>query len=338
MQNYLDKLNLFINDTINKVNKKKIISEGENLVTDFNFNNKASDSASDSNAIQIPTVDILSNEKSEIKKDEAKKHFIDEGRVIVQKRVEREKFIENIKDDSKHIFKGVSYFIFALIFIFLAFLVFKYADVFINRKVNTENKTFVIDNDLIRADNSRVISIESGAKLSAIRDTVLPVMQNEEVKLGLVTVVSPSYLRQSDINGKKVFVSEAMRGDEVFFIFAQSAPLSLRAISSDKYALGVTNVLGKNENFFAFSVTDKVTATKELFAYESAMYGDFKSVFRLREATGTITIKDISINNHELRAVMDGEGMLMVYGFAGAKAIIMAPNIDTFEKAFERLK
>ena len=356
MQNYLDKLNNFLNNGLNTLLNPKSVKKGENLIKDFDFKqSEQSNIASNTGSIVIPKnheIGEMIQIEVDVNKNHAKEAFLAHGddtkpintasaRGLEIPEIKTEITNENLnlkKDFSKP--KGqkpLAQILLSLILIGISFAVYKYVEFFTELPIDNAAAKESVANSFVRSDFNRSISLEPGINNDDIRKAILRAIYNEEVKPDKVTVLTPMKSRETEFQGKKIFVTEAIRGDDVFFMFARSAPIALRTISSDQYALGVANVLGKNETFFTFSVTDKIMAIKEMTGYEANMYNDFKELMRLRETSGETSFKDISINNHMLRVMTDSEGIVMVYGHGRDKKIVIAGNVDTFTKVFERL-
>lgn len=135
-----------------------------------------------------------------------------------------------IQSDLKYLYRGIAYFLGAAFFTMLAFFVFRYAENYIYSTQTTTETRFVFDNPIVRADDSRAISLEIGAVRQTIKNTVMQILFNEEVKLGRLTIVAPSYLKEKMIDGVRSYSPEQLRGDDFFFVFAESATLALRSI------------------------------------------------------------------------------------------------------------
>jgi Na+-transporting methylmalonyl-CoA/oxaloacetate decarboxylase gamma subunit len=244
---------------------------------------------------------------------------------------------------------GIDYMIQGMIFLILSILVlaavyfvYNNAQSFIQTGEVAKEQKLVFENDLVRADRSRVVSIEAGATKESVRSLIVQALLNEHVNKGDISLVMPSYLRDTYVGDERKLVSELQRGDDFFFTFAVRAPLNLRTISAEKYAIGTAGVgdvkLDGSKNFFAFSVSSAPDATRELLRYESQMYNDMRQLLKLRDVKGTFYYKDLSYNNHTLRVGYDDTGVVMVYGFGAPKTIIMAPDAETFEMVYEHLK
>jgi Na+-transporting methylmalonyl-CoA/oxaloacetate decarboxylase gamma subunit len=221
---------------------------------------------------------------------------------------------------------SVDYLIQAAVFLFLSILiliavyfVYNYAQDFLLSGQEAKEQKLVFENELVRADRSRVVSLEAGATKENVRSVVAQALQNEHVNKGEISLVMPSYLRDTVINGERKLVSELQRGDDFFFTFAPRSTLGLRTISAEKYAIGVAGVGdvndGGNKNFFTFSVSSAPDATREMLAYETQIYNDMKQLLKLRDLEGAFYFKDLSYNNHTLRVGYDDKGVVVAYGF-----------------------
>lgn len=237
-----------------------------------------------------------------------------------------------------NILRGVAFVLAALALLIFAYVVYIYTDKILTATAPVTSGQFVFDNSLVRADNTRTMSVEPGVDRTVLKNNILQTMNSEDVKIDKVTIVVPSYLREQTQNNKKVYVSEILRADDFLFVFLPSAPLALRTVASGDYALGLTNATGKTESFLSFSVNDKVAATRELLRYEPFLPKDLKDTFKLRDFTGEATWKDLTVNNHDLHILSDNDGVILVYGFATTRAVLFAPNVDIFEKVSQRLK
>lgn len=253
--------------------------------------------------------------------------------------VEDKKIPEAPKD---YILRGIVFFVLALLLLGAVFFVYNYSDQFLKTgKVTTEQK-LVFENELVRADKSRVISLEAGATKEAVRNVIIQALLNEKVSTGEVSLIMPSYLRDTIVDGERKLISELQRGDDFFFTFAVRSPLNLRTLSAERYAIGTAGVGNVEEsgskNFFVFSVSSAPDATREMLRYEAEIYKDMKDILKLREIKGDFYFKDLSDNNHLLRVGYDDNGVVLVYGFGAPRTIIVAPDTATFQTVYLHLK
>lgn len=238
--------------------------------------------------------------------------------------------------------RGIVFFILSLLLLAAVYFVYNYAEEFLLSGEKATERKLVFENELVRADRSRVVSLEAGASKESVRSVIVQALLNERVNKGEISLVMPSYLRDTMVNGERKLVSELQRGDDFFFTFAVRSPLNLRTISSQKYAVGTAGVgdvqANGSKNFFAYSVSSAPDAVREMLRWESQMYTDMKQVLKLRELKGDFIFKDLSYNNHVLRVGTDDTGVVMVYGFGAPKTIILAPDVETFEMVYSHLK
>jgi hypothetical protein len=164
------------------------------------------------------------------------------------------------------------------------------------------------------------------------------IIKNEKVRSGETTLVIPSYLKEITIDDKRTFTPEPQRGDDFMFTFADKAPLALRTIFGNNYALGVTNSGRENKTFLVFSVTTPQDATREMLRWETEMFNDLKNILQIKTIKGNIKYRDLSQNNHLFRIAEDDEGIVLVYGFGAPRTIIITTNTETFEHAYDILK
>lgn len=238
--------------------------------------------------------------------------------------------------------RGIIFFILSVLLLIAVYLTYRYSQTFMMTGEKTKEQNLVFENQLVRADRSRVISLEAGVSKEGVRSIIVQALKNERVNNGEVSLVMPAYLRETIIDNKKELISEPQRGDDFFFTFAVRSPINLRTIASEKYAVGTLGI-GSGEdqsrkNFFVFSVSSPADATREMLNWENQMYYDMKEVLELREIKGELSFRDLSSNNHLFRVASDDDGVMLVYGFGGPKTIIIAPNAETFEAVYQRLK
>lgn len=355
----LEQLNKVINDLLNKFQKQPEYEElGENLIKE-DFSNRGVISAenfTDHIQVSTPTTNIEINPAIvSIASDEDKKTAHD--KFLHTPTVETPIKIEEVRADAKpaftnvqmadlpkahsqvgNVLRGVAFTFGAVSLILLTYLVFKYANAYLDSQTPVTQTAFVFDNTLVRADNTRTMSVESNVAPEVIRNSVVQAMNNEVVQADKLTVVVPSYLRETTQNNKKVYMSEILRADDFLFTFAPSAPLALRTAASGEYAIGMVNATGKVEGFMAISMNDKVSGLREFLSYEPFMYTDLKDTLSLKTFTSEAKWRDVSVNNHDLRVLADNDGVILVYGFATPKVVVTAPNTDVFEKVSQRLK
>ncbi len=218
------------------------------------------------------------------------------------------------------------------------YFIYTYSQKYITGNISATEQKLIFENPLLHADYSRVVSMESGATKEAIKNVVLQALYNENVAAGKIVLISPSYLKEIELDGKRTLTPELMRGDDFLFTFADKAPLSLRTILGKEYAYGATNNQRENKSFLVFSVTTPQDATRELLRWENEMYNDLKKVLQLKDITGKMNFKDLSIDNHLLRVAEDENGVFLVYGFGASRTLIVAPDTETFKRAFDVLK
>lgn len=246
------------------------------------------------------------------------------------------------KSPVDYAFRGIVFLVLSILILTAVYFVYNYALDFLDSRQKATEQNLVFENPLVRADRSRVISLEAGASKESVRSVIVQALLNERIGNGEISLVMPSYLRDTTINGERKLVSELQRGDDFFFTFAVRSPLNLRTIASEKYAIGVAGVGNSGDqtakNFFVFSVTSAPDATREMLRYESQIYNDLKNVLKLRDVKGAFYFKDLSDNNHILRVGYDDDGVVMVYGYGAPKTIIVAPDTQTFQTIFSHLK
>jgi hypothetical protein len=246
------------------------------------------------------------------------------------------------KNNVDYTVRGLVFFFLSILILSAGYFVYNYALDFLDSREKATEKKLVFENELVRADRSRVVSLEAGASKESVRSVIIQALLNEKVKNGEISLVMPSYLRDTTIDGERKLVSELQRGDDFFFTFAVRSPLQLRTVASEKYAVGTAgsgNVDGQDsKNFLAFSVSSAPDATREMLRYESQIYNDMKNVLKLRDIKGGFGFKDLSDNNHLLRVGYDDDGVVMVYGYGAPKTIIVAPDTQTFELIYSHLK
>jgi hypothetical protein len=250
------------------------------------------------------------------------------------------KRIEEIKaiDSSNYGLKAFLYLLLTILTLSSVYFVYFYSTRYILGNVETKEQNIIFENALVRADSSRVVSIEGGATKEQIKNVVLQTLYNEKVDPGKVTLIIPSYLKEIEINGKKTLTPEPQRGDDFLFTFADHAPLTLRTIVANNYAFGETNNQRENKSFLALSVVTPQDATREFLKWENQMYADMKNILKLRDTNKEIKFKDLSYNNHQVRIAEDLDGTLLVYGFGAPRTIIIAPDTETFDKVYNVLK
>jgi hypothetical protein len=285
---------------------------------------------SDTQGIQIPHFDKNSQQVEEV--------YV-QGSVETQNQ-ETSQNTQNVRDDSRMMTIVQSFFFLALTLALLTagYFVFKNADMFLFGSNKVSEKKLVFENDLVRADTSRVVSIEAGAVKDQIQKAFIEIMKNEEVAQNTLTLVTPSYLREKVIGEERSLVSEPQRGDEFMFVFLEQSPVRLKTVTGEKYAMGVVGTEVGNKNFITLSVSAPQEAIAELRRYELAMYTDLKGILNLHNINGTMKFEDLSQNNHILRVARDDDGIVFVYGFGAPRTVILAPDANTFEFVFSRLK
>lgn len=246
------------------------------------------------------------------------------------------------KNATDYILRGIVFLFLAILLLMAVFAVYNYADLFLKTGTKATEQKLVFENPLVRADRSRVVSLEAGANKEQVRNIVIQALSNEKVNTGEISLVMPSYLRDTTIDGVRQLVSEPERGDDFFFTFAPRSPLNLRTISAEKYAIGTAGIGNVEENgtknFFVFSVSSAPDATREMLNWEAQIYNDMEKTLKLRDIHGTFYFKDLSDNNHLLRVGYDDDGVVMVYGFGAPKTIIVAPDAATFQEVYLHLK
>lgn len=360
----LEQLNNFINGLLGKLGGKPEYEEmGENLIKE-DFSQKGIINATTAvNHIQLPTSDILTTAQDEDKllahkhSLENAKHIDIPAQALTQQSPPAEQVLTQTTatvtaqliqqptfshvtapSHGGRVLRGVAYTFGALCLISISYFVYHYADMYINTRATVTQTAFVFDNPLVRADSTRTMSVEAGIAREVIRSSIVQTLRNEDVQADKVTVVVPSYLRENVQDGKKIFISELMRADDFLFTFAPAAPLALRTAAAGEYALGLVNANGKAEGFVAISMNDKVAGLREFLHYEPSMYADFKDTLALRAFTGEAKWRDVTVNNYDLRILSDADGVILVYGFATPKTVVIAPNTDVFAKVSQRLK
>lgn len=241
-----------------------------------------------------------------------------------------------------YVFRGTLFLVLSSALLVCVYLIYNYSSDFLSGGETPSEQRLVFENELVRADRSRVVSVEAGANKETVRSIIIQALQNERVNRGEISLVMPSYLRDTIVDGKRQLISELQRGDDFFFTFAVRSPLNLRTISAEKYAVGVAGVgdvtQNGSKNFFVFSVSSPPDATREMLRYETQMYYDMKEVLKLRDIKGNFYFKDLSFNNHELRVGYDDNGVAIVYGYGAPKTIIVTPDAETFEMVYQHLK
>lgn len=241
-----------------------------------------------------------------------------------------------------YVTKGIVFTLLSLILLIVVYLIYNYAQFFIDSGVSATEQNLVFENQLVRADKSRVISLEAGATREQVRTLILQALLNEKVLGGEVSLIMPSYLRDTTINGERKLISELQRGDDFFFTFAPRAPLNLRTIAAQNYAIGVvgsgSSETPETKNFLTFSVSSAPDATREMLRYEAEMYNDMRETLKLRDIKGNFYFKDQSDNNHILRVAYDDNGVVLVYGYGAPRTVIIAPDTLTFQTVYSHLK
>lgn len=271
------------------------------------------------------------------------KKIFSETTVATNEKTNQEPTKDNTqKSATDYVLRGVVFLFLAILLLVAVFAVYNYADLFLKTGTKAVEQKLVFENELVRADRSRVVSLEAGASKEQVRSIIIEAMANEKVGTGEISLVMPSYLRDTTINGTRQLVSELQRGDDFFFTFAPRSPLNLRTIAAEKYAIGTAGVGNVDENgtknFFVFSVSSAPDATREMLTWENQIYNDMRTVLKLREIHGSFYFKDLSDNNHLLRVGYDDDGVIMVYGYGGPKTIIVAPDAETFQQVYLHLK
>lgn len=271
--------------------------------------------------------------------DFSKKVFDTEEDTPKQVKIKVKKIVKRPID---YVIQGSVFLVLSVLVLTAVYMVFNYSQDFLLSGEKASERKLVFENPLVRADRSRVVSLEAGATKESVRSVVKQALVNEHVNKGEISLVMPSYLRDTVVDGERKLVSELQRGDDFFFTFSPRAPLNLKTISADKYAIGVAGVgeLSQNggQNFFAFSVSSAPDAVREMLRYEAQIYTDMKDLLKLRDIKGNLYFKDLSSNNHTLRVLYDDDGVVMVYGFAAPKTIVIAPSAEGFEMVYSYLK
>lgn len=253
-----------------------------------------------------------------------------------------------------YMFRGILFGTLALFLFMGVFFVYNYALDFLDRREKAQEQRFVFENPLVRGDKSRVISLEAGASRETVRSILIQALKNEKVAKGEISIITPSYLRDTVIENERKLVSEPQRGDDFFFTFAVRSPLNLRTLASEKYALGTAGITTERDtgsrNFFMFTVTSAADAVREMLRYENQIYYDMKDVLKLKasfqpdgslqykEIKGDFKFKDLSDNNQLLRVGVDDDGVVLVYGFPTPRTILVAPDTETYQFIVSRLK
>ncbi len=245
---------------------------------------------------------------------------------------------ETIPKKKESNFLTFFYIFLTIILLITGYFVYYFANQFLNSDVSATEQKLVFENPLVRATKSRVISLEEGASKEAVRNIITQALLYEKVAPGEISIIMPSYLRDTVVDGTRKLVSELQRGDDFFFTFAGRAPLNLRTISAEKYAVGVVGNKNGKQNFLTFSVSSAPDANREMLRYETEIYNDLRTLLQLREIKGNLSFKDLSENNHILRVAYDDDGVLLVYGFGASKTIIVGPDLETFQNIFDNLK
>lgn len=345
----LEQLNNFINGILGKLGGKPEYEEvGENLIKeDLDQKGLINEDAVPLH-IKLPTPEVVAIAHDE-DKVLAHKYFLEHAQhdeapvkstlqAVSESTTQSIPTLAPINSHGGQILRGIAYTFGALCLIGISYFVYQYATVYVQSKATVTQTAFVFDNPLVRADSTRTMSVEAGIAREVIRSSIVQTLRNEDVKVDKVTIVVPSYLRESNQDGKKIFVSEVMRADDFLFTFAPAAPLALRTAVAGEYALGLVNPSGKVEGFVAISMNDKVAGLREFLHYEPSLYADFKDTLALRTFIGEAKWRDVTVNNHDLRILSDVDGVILVYGFAASKTVVIAPNTDVFEKVSQRLK
>jgi hypothetical protein len=271
-------------------------------------------------AIKIPD---FSGENENIKKPT---QFIEEGAKketylkIDLNTANSTKRMENLQniDPAHYGLRTVFYTLLSILSLISVYFIYTYSQKYIMGNIQATEQKLIFENSLIRADSSRVVSIEGGATKDAIKNVVLQALYNENVAPGKVVLITPSYLKELEIDGKRTLTPEPQRGDDFLFTFAEKAPLALRTIAGKEYAYGLINNQRENKAFLVFSVTTPQDATRELLRWENEMYNDLKQVLKLKDGAGKIAFKDLSYNNHLMRIAEDENGVVLVYGFGAS--------------------
>jgi hypothetical protein len=250
------------------------------------------------------------------------------------------KRMENLQniDPAHYGLRAVFFGVLSILTFVSIYFIYTYSQKYIMGNIPATEQKLIFENSLIRADSSRVVSIEAGATKEAIKNVVLQALYNENVAPEKVVLITPSYLKELEIDGKRTLTPEPQRGDDFLFTFAEKAPLALRTIAGKEYAYGITNNQRENKPFLVFSVTTPQDATREILRWENEMYSDLKQVLKLKNITGQITFKDLSYNNHLMRVAEDEDGVVLVYGFGAPRVLVIAPDTETFERTYNVLK
>lgn len=241
-----------------------------------------------------------------------------------------------------YIFRGLLFGILALFMLIGVYFVYNYALDFLETKEKALEQKFVFENSLVRGDKSRVISLEAGANRETVRSILVQALKNERVGKGEISIITPSYLRDTLIDGERKLVSEPQRGDDFFFTFSVRSPLNLRTLAGEKYALGAAGITSDRDtgtrNFFMFSVNSAPDAVREMLRYENQIYYDMKEILKLNEINGEFRFKDLSDQNQLLRVGTDDSGVVLVYGFPTPRTVLVAPDTETYQFIVSRLK
>jgi hypothetical protein len=250
------------------------------------------------------------------------------------------KRMENLQntDPAHYGLRTFFYTLLSILSLISVYFIYTYSQKYIMGNVPATEQKLIFENPLVRADSSRVVSIEAGATKEAIKNVVLQALYNENVAPDKVVLISPSYLKEIEIDGKRTLTPELQRGDDFLFTFAEKAPLALRTIAGKEYAYGVVNNQRENKAFIVLSVTTPQDATRELLRWENEMYPDLKQVLKLKNSAGKISFRDLSSNNNLLRVAEDENGVVLIYGFGAPRTLIIAPDTETFERAYNVLK
>ena len=247
-----------------------------------------------------------------------------------------------VKKKPDYVFRAIVFGILAIFLFIGVYIVYNYALDFLDSKEKAQEQKFVFENALVRGDRSRVIALEAGANKETVRNILIQALKNEKIPMGEVSIITPSYLRDTVIDNERKLVSEPQRGDDFFFTFAVRSPLNLRTLAADTYALGTVGVTAERDtgsrNFFAFSVVSAADAVREMLRYENQIYYDMKEVLKLEDLKGEFKFKDLSDNNQLLRVGADDNGVVLVYGFPAPRTIIIAPDTETYQAVVARLK
>jgi hypothetical protein len=241
-----------------------------------------------------------------------------------------------------YVFRGAVFGILSIFILGGVYFVYNYALNFLETKERAQEQRFVFENPLVRGDRSRVISLEAGANKETVRSILVQALKNERVPKGEISIITPSYLRDTVIDNERKLISEPQRGDDFFFTFAVRSPLNLRTLAAEKYALGTAGVsvnqeVGSN-NFFMFSVNSAPDAVREMLRYENQIYYDMQEVLKLRDIVGEYKFRDLSDNNQLMRVGEDDNGVVLVYGFPTPRTVLVAPNTETYQFIISRLK